>query len=222
MRKFDDLLHSVIYKKNLGYTRHTFRNKVDNRRFYTNSLNITNEDISIAKNILKIISVNNEEDLFLGLSCVTLISSVAKRIEANLAPNISNSFTKECLYGCKKYVTTLIDYALQKNLDFSFCFGKDESGNDITYVELAGVQFSFHKTNSKEIADFAKEKGYKQYKDLDWNHSFAFQNGAKEAFQYALHLKNLSPLKIINEKPLDYANSVYNENYDLKDTFEMK
>ena len=75
-------------------------------------------------------------------------------------------------------------------------------------MELAGIQFSFHNGNTSKAAKFAQEHGIKQYKDLKWNKNIAFQNAAKDVFLYALNLKNLSKLRYIDEKPLDFAKSV--------------
>ena len=60
------------------------------------------------------------------------------------------------------------------------------------------------------MAMLAKQRGLKQYGELNWNQNISFQNGAKEIFEFALHLKNTSDLMYINETPLEYAQSLLN------------
>ena len=86
----------------------------------------------------------------------------------------------------------------------------DTKGKDVTYITLAGVQFSFHSTNASETAKRAMENGDRQYQEQEWDKNFAFQNGAKEVFEFALHLKNTSKLDYIYETPLEYATSLRN------------
>lgn len=211
MKDFGKLLYGVICKKNKGYKYHRYYVPDDNRQFFVKSLDISKKDVEIATNILKIMDINNQEDMFLGLTCISLLSAYEKR--QKVIAKHSNKLIVECacednLYLYKAYVNKIIVEALKKNLDFSFCVKPDDKGLDVTYITLAGVQFSFHSGNTGKTAMFAQEHKLKQYQEQAWNKGFAFQNGAKDIFMYALHLKNTSKLRFIEEKPLNYAKSL--------------
>lgn len=220
MKKLEDLLHGVVCKKNKGYRFHRGCVGKDDI-FFTKSLDITKTDVEVASNILKIININTREDLFLGLTCVCLLSSYEKRqkILANhKGKELRSAVADDKLYHYKSCVNEMIIQALKNDIDFSFCIKKDAKGQEVTYVEVGGVQMSFHNGNTSATAKFAQEHGIRQYKDMEWDKSFAFQNGAKEAFLFALNLKNTSKLSYIYEKPVDYAKSLYREQKGMENS----
>lgn len=206
MRQFDKLLKGIIYKKNKGYKFHRYHMDESMRGQFFFSNDIMEEDVEIAKNILKITSVNNHEDLFLALTCVSLISAYEKR-QASIAIHKGESVEPHKNYYAKKYVDILILFAMQNNVELSFYSQKDEKGRDITYIDFAGVQFSYHNCTPKESLAFNEKYGLGKFNQTTWNQDIKIQNGAKEIFTYALHLKNLSKLNYINETPLAYAES---------------
>lgn len=216
MKDLTNLIKGVVCKKNLGYKYHRFSHNT-NTPFYTKALNISKNDVDVAKNILKIIQINNREDMFLGLTSIALLSSYEKRkmLSAKyLNKELAKNVCEDNLYLYKACVNDIIVQGLKKDLDFSFCVKKDNKNLEVTYVELAGVQFSFHLGNTSKTALFAQNNNFRQYKDLEWNRKITFQNGAKEIFLYALHLKNTSNLRFINERPIDYARSINPEMYN--------
>lgn len=181
MKDFGKLLQGVICKKNLGYRFH--RAYVPEGQFFTKSLEITPKDVEVAQNILKIINIKNREDLFLGLTCVALLSSYEKREKAKAKYNGNTS--RECvahdnLYLFKGCVNKLIIEGLKHNIDFKFCVKKDAKGADVTYISLAGVQFSFHNTNTARTVEFARDNGLKQYSDLEWDRLLLFKTELKK------------------------------------------
>ena len=216
MKDLSKLLHGVICKKNKGYKYHRYYVPEDNRQFFTKSLDITPQDVEIATNILRILNVNTQEDMFLGLTCVSLLSAYEKRqklIKKHNGKELASLVCEDKLYAYKTHANNIVVEGLKKGLDFSFCVKPDNKGIDVTYVELAGVQFSYHNGNTSKAAKFAQEHGIKQYKNLEWNKNISFQNAAKDVFLYALNLKNLSNLKYINEKPINFAKSISNGLY---------
>jgi len=215
MKDFAILVKGIVCNnKNKGYKYHRAYVSSENKNYFTKALEITAKDVEIAENILKIININTKEDFFLGLTCVALLSSYEKR--EKYKAKFAGDDTKLCkcqdnLYYYKGVVIKLIKDALDKDLDFSFYIENDAKGNEVTYISLAGVQFSFHNANASETAKKAKENGERQYQEQEWDKNFAFQNGAKEVFEFALHLKNTSKLDFIYETPLEYATSLRKE-----------
>lgn len=212
MKDFTKLIQGVVCsRKNNGYKMHRVYINQENKHYFTKSLEISKTDVLIAENILKILSVNTKEDFFLGLTCVSLLSSYEKRekLKAKFAQDdVKESKAADNLYYYKGMVNKLIKDALEKDLDFTFSIDHDAKGLDVTYITLAGVQFSFHSANASETAKRAMENGDRQYQEQEWDKNFAFQNGAKEVFEFALHLKKTSKLDYIYETPLEYATSL--------------
>lgn len=215
MKDFSKLLQGVICKKNRGYRYH--RMCVDEKTWPTGnvlfqkSLPISKSDIEIATNILPILKVNTIEDMFLGLTCVTMLSSYEKR--QKYIAKVNGNKAKECVfdtnnYFYKGYVRKIITEGLKNNLNFTFCVKKDDKDIPVTYITLGGIQFSFHSGDTEILAEVAKNNSMPQYKEQEWNKNFSMQNGAKEVFEYALHLKNTSKLAYINETPKEYAYSL--------------
>ena len=216
MRDLGKLLYGIICKKNKGYKFHRYYVPEDNRMFFTQSMDISEKDVEVATNILKIININTEEDMFLGLNCVALLSAYEKRqklLASNKGKKLAESVCEDNLYLYKAYVNKILVEGLKKNIDFTFCVKPDDKGIDVTYITIAGIQFSFHNGNASKTAIFAQERGIRQYQDQSWNRNITFQNAAKDIFLYALHLKNTSKLKYIDEKPLDYARSIFKNLY---------
>lgn len=177
------------------------------------SLEMTADDVAIAASVVKLVDIQNKEDMFLGLSCVVLLSAYAKYKE-NVAKHTGNKLAENIftdnLYYYKSCANEIIIEALKKDLDFSFCVKPDGSKGNVTIIEIAGTQFAFHNGVTSETLKYVQEHGIKQYKeDLTWKDEAHFQNAAKNLFTFALHLKNTSNLRIINEKPIDYAKSEY-------------
>ena len=206
MKKFDKLLYDIVYKKNKGYKFHRYHMTERDRGKVFFSNDITEQDVEIAKNILKIANANNQEDLFLSLTCVSLISAYEKR-QANIAKHQGKEVHAHENYYAKKYVDVLILFAMKNNVDLTFYCAKDEKNRDITYINFAGVQFSYHNCVPVESMRFNAKHNVGKYQPIEWDQGVKFQNGAKEIFTFALHLKKLSKLNYINETPLDYANS---------------
>jgi len=220
MRDLGKLLYGIICKKNKGYKFHRYFVPEDNRMFFTKSMDISAKDVEIATNILKIININTEEDMFLGLTCVALLSAYEKRqklIAKHHGKQLAECVCEDNLYSYKAFANQIIIEGLKKNLDFSFCVKPDDKGVDVTYVEIAGIQFSFHNGNASKTAKFAQKHNIRQYKNLEWNRNITFQNAAKDIFLYSLHLKNTSKLKYIDEKPLEYAKSISKNLYKRED-----
>ena len=220
MKDFSKLLEGVICKKNNGYKYHRYFVPEDNRQFFTKSMDITPSDIEIATNMLPILNINNREDMFLGLTCVAMLSAYEKRqklIAKHNGKELKACAHEDNLYMYKDYVNKIITEGLKKDIDFNFCIKPDDKGIEVTYITLGGVQFSFHNGNSGNVARFAQEHNFKQYKDQDWNKGITFQNAAKDVWLYALHLKNTSKLRYIDEKPLDYAKSISEGLYKRED-----
>ena len=124
---------------------------------------------------------------------------------------LAKAASEDNLYYYKGCVNKLIVDALKQHLEFGFCVKEDEKKREVTYVSLGKVQFSYHFGNTSHTAKVAQEFGFNQYQEQDWNRNISMQNGAKEAFTYALHLKNTSNLRFIDETPLEYATSLYNQ-----------
>lgn len=208
MLDLSKVLVKVVKKKNLGYTLHRVnKNKV----YFTEALPISELDVIIAKNILEIISIKTKEDLLLGLSCVVVLSAneKRKRLLSKINKDEQNqAISQDKLYYYKAKVNVMLAEAIKKDLDFTFDIKKDAKDIEVTYISLSGVQFSFHNTNTSSTLKNAKENNFRQYKDQEWDKNFSFQNGAKEIFEFALHLKKNSKLRYIKETPIEFATSL--------------
>ena len=121
MRDLSKLLQGVICKKNKGYKYHRYYVPEDNRQFFTKSIDISEKDVEIATNILRILNVNTQEDMFLGLTCVALLSAYEKRqklIKKHNGKELASLVSEDKLYSYKAHANNIIVAGLKKRIRF--------------------------------------------------------------------------------------------------------
>ncbi|MBE5746037.1 MAG: hypothetical protein E7359_01985 [Clostridiales bacterium] len=213
MKSLGQLMKKVVVKKSYGYRYHTFR--TDSKKPMTiKSQDIDKIDVCVATNLLNNLIIKNEEDILLALTSLSLLGAGAKQLK------VKGELRQDNMYAFRRYhFYKIMAASIESGIDIKFAAGFDERNNQpVTYVELAGIQFSFH-INSESIIDFCKENNINIINETDWNKNFATQNGAKEMFTYALHLKNLSNT-LTGERPKEYVDFLMKSYYLDEDNLQ--
>ena len=133
-------------------------------------------DIKSADYLLKTMSLKTKEDYFLFYSCIVLLSSANKKF----------SQRKQKSYVFKNFVQEGIECAIVDNVDFlKFYQIKDKKGEEVTYVKVCGLQFSFHNAGVSPKMNWAKQALLPQYEKQEWEFC-PLQNFSTKLFNFAL------------------------------------
>ena len=135
--------------------------------------------------------LNTKEDYLLYYSSLILKSAKNKSIKQANKQKPDKDRERQS-YSFKRQVAKGIESAIENDVDFlNFDMQVDDKGQDVVYVNLHGVQFSFHDVPFTPKMRWAKTANRRQYKPQTWEHT-PLQNGATELFNYAIEQDNLS------------------------------
>ena len=171
MASLEDRFKAFL-KKHDRFKRHSFEQ-------------IPEADYNCASKLLEKMMLNTKEDYLLFFSCLVVLNAKNKTVTSHKLSN----------YSFKNLVAVAIESAIENDVDFlQFDRKKDPKGRPVVYVNLLGVQFSFHYVPFTPKMKFAKTAKLKQYKEQEWE-LIPFQKASKTLFNYAIEQENLSRLQ---------------------------